>query len=61
MESKHLVLGEATGSPLQPVGHHIYGVGLIPLGDRNRAPFEENGFEERISIDKYTKYIPTNN
>ncbi len=34
------------------------GIGLIPLGDRNRAPADE-GFgvvEERISVDKYSKY-----
>lgn len=45
-------------------GHHranemSRGVGLIPLGDRNRAKMEYGAevIEERDSIDQYTKFI----
>lgn len=36
----------------------FYGVGLIPLGDRNRAIHEYgiDVLEERDSVDKYSKY-----
>lgn len=55
---KHEFLGEvATGNPLQPIGHHRSGVIKIPLGDRNRAQFGD--MEERISLDKYSKYNVT--
>ncbi len=39
----------ATGSRLQPPGHHRYGIALIPLGDRNRCSCNEE--DDRDSID----------
>jgi len=52
----------STGNPFQPLGKHrdcamLKGVGLIPLGDRDRDIPEGIGvLEERLSVDKYSKY-----
>jgi hypothetical protein len=55
---KHHFLGDFRGNQLQPQGKHEEhsmpnGVGLIPLGDRNRDRFGfgDNVLEERNSVD----------
>ena len=59
MELKHEYIGELTGNPSQSVGRHRDGIGFIPLGSRTRdvEEYGEDYLEERMSIDKYTKYI----
>lgn len=59
----HVYLGETTGNPLQPPGKHRdlalpKGRGMFPLGDRTRdvTAYGVDFFEERISLDKYSKY-----
>lgn len=60
--TKHVFKGATTGNFLQPPGRHRdaqlqKGVGLIPLGDRDRVTeYGEGILEERDSIDKYSKY-----
>ena len=60
---RHSYLGELTGRSAQPNGRHRdldmpKGIGMIPLGDRHRNDGEYGTgiFEERVSIDPYTKY-----
>lgn len=60
----HAIKGDITGNPFQPPGKHRAlatpeGIGLIPLGDRNRDRHEYgiDYEEERDSLDKYTKYF----
>jgi hypothetical protein len=53
---RHAMQGDISGNPDQPEGKHIWGVEFIPLGDRYRdRPEFGFTFEERESIDKYTK------
>lgn len=56
---RHVYLGDISGNYNQPQGRHESGIGLIPLGDRNRDSFAfgENVLEERVSIDAYEKYL----
>lgn len=52
-------------APLRPKytgRHRVFemeqGCGFIPHGDRDRVKPEYNEIEERVSVDKYTKYSP---
>jgi len=60
---KHLDLGAVAQGTAFYTGHHRdlnmpEGMGLIPLGDRNRdkPEYGVDYLEERMSVDKYTKY-----
>lgn len=58
-----LNLGATAQSSTEYVGQHrdnymLQGIGFIPLGDRNRdrPEFGIDYAEERMSVDKYSKY-----
>jgi hypothetical protein len=57
---RHSYLGEVTSTPSQILGRHRDDMWLIPMGDRGRDLFfNDDGddvLEERISLDKYSKY-----
>ena len=58
---KHLDVGETSARFY--VGHHLSGIGLIPMGDRNRASIEfldevsSYMWEERNNGNQYDKYL----